>query len=164
MKNLLSVLVLSASFLTLVAPALSQASDGKTEGCFKIAVGFPSALDGSGDESLLPTGGELCSVEKNLNPQDPDGMIFTGDITITIKSASGKVIQSYSLGAVEREGAAGTLYSVMGKTASDVSNVDPNKQNQPIILFRMRNDHIKAGEDAGSVRFPFGSPLRLIQE
>jgi hypothetical protein len=149
--------------LALMVPALSHATDGKADECFKIAIEVP-ALDGNGNGKLISTGSTICTVEKNTNPLDPDGILSTADVTITFKNAYGKTVTRYELGAVSSDGALGTIYTSYGKTPGDLQNADPTQPSLNVVSFRMRNDHLKKGDRAGRVTLPDGSMLTLIQD
>ena len=148
------------SFIVL-ASASAFATDGRTTECFDVAVTVPKAIDANGpvDSNSIKTGAMVCTVERNMKYEDPDGIVATGDITITITEGK-KQIAQYKMGAVSGEGAAGTFYNYYGKTKADVASTDDNAYK--LVEFIMRNDHIKKGEFAGYVKIN-GSSLTLIQ-
>ncbi len=149
-----------ASLLMICSSAF--ATDGNSTGCFGIALRVAKTFEGSQPtgSALISTNGSICITEKNMNFIDPDRMVSTGEINIKIYEGK-KEVAHYELGASTSEGAAGTIYTSYGKTQNDVlDQSDANKYK--LLVFAMRNDHIKKGEQAGRVEMN-GTEMMLMQ-
>jgi hypothetical protein len=138
------------------------ATDGKSTGCFDAALEVPQTVSAGEPQGqvFIATDIMVCTSAKNLKQVDPDGIVFTGDITIKVVDKD-KTVASYQLGAVSSEGGLGTIYTAYGSSVEDVSN-QTDKNAYKLASFRMRNDYIPKGEAAGSVNL-FGHELILIQ-
>lgn len=133
------------------------ASDGETVGCFGLALSVPNSLEGDGAWTSLRVPGSLCVTEKNM-VETGDEFTATGKITIVIRDGNGKRKATYSLTARSSEGAAGSTYTIYG---NDINKLTPDDFD--IVQFRMRNDHVKKGQVAGSVRIN-GTYIELVQK
>lgn len=138
------------------------ATDGQSTGCFDAALEVPETVSAGAPQGqvLIATDVMVCTSAKNLKPVDPDGIVFTGDITIKVVEKD-KTVASYQLSAASSEGGLGTIYTAYGSSVEDVSN-QTDKNAYKLASFRMRNDHIPKGEVAGRVNL-FGHELTLIQ-
>ena len=142
MKSLLTLALIAFS-------GMANATLGRTTECFDMAVDIPSVHGGAKD-AYLKVEGMLCVREKNMKPVDQDEILSTGEITITITNGKGKTVGLYNLGARSSEGAMGTAHTWYAK---DLKELEQGQKDQyaDVIKFRMRNDHIKKSQPAGSV-------------
>lgn len=153
------------TFAVLCVAQMASATDGQSTGCFDMAVSIAPKLGEfgvEGDQHLIKTSGSICTTEKNMKDQDPDGMVRTGEVTVVVYDGK-KAVAKYDMGALSAEGALGTFYSTYARNAEEL-NVDINDSsaNYKVITFIMRNDHIKKGEYAGRVVL-FGKEITLLQ-
>lgn len=139
------------SILTVMGP-MAVAADGNAAECYDMALAVPPALTQMGfqaEKILIPSEGTICTVEKNMVDQDVDGLIATGQITITIKK-NGRKVAEYEMAARSGEGALGTIHTLYAANVADLQDFSGGSSHK-IIHFAMRNDHIKRGEYAGRV-------------
>ena len=147
----------------LIIGSSALATDGNSTGCFGLAIPVPKSFATAKPTGsvLVSTNGSICVTEKNMNFIDPDRNLSLGEITIKIYDGK-KEVAHYEMGAATTEGALGTAYTAYGKTDNDaLDQSDENRGN--LIIFAMRNDHIKKGQLAGRVEMN-GTSMSLIQQ
>lgn len=141
--------------LTLLASS-AFATDGRSAGCFDLNLQIPKDLGTSGATALVATSVTVCTTEKNMKFVDSDQIDATGDFNTQIKN-NGHVIANFNTTARASEGAAGTIIT---SYSNDLKTID-DENGQGVITFSMRNDHLRKGQIAGSLKIN-GQPVGVL--